>query len=123
LRKLIAIALLCGCSFPTPWGEQRDYARQLEASKVQPVRSAEPLPVRTMKVRAYVDEAYQMQTPRWNAHIEEQLARASDVLEAQFGVRLESSRRGRGRATARPHIWTRCSISSRRRIRASRSTG
>src|SRR5260221_5077744 len=89
MRRCDMLLLLAGCAFPNRWQEQRDYARSLEPEKVKPAAAAPGVALRVFKVRAYADTDYQVQNPRWNTHIAEQLARASEVLEAQFGARLE----------------------------------
>ena len=87
MHRLILVLLAIGC-VETPWQQQRNYRDSLRPAEVKPA-AIKAGPMRTFKVRAYADDAYQAQTPRWNAHLEEQLSRASAVLEAQFGARLE----------------------------------
>src|SRR5438093_10305457 len=89
MRRLTLLLLVAGCGFPNPWQEQRNYARSLEPEKVKPAAAAPAAALRVFKVRAYADTDYQVQNPRWNTHIAEQLERASQILEAQFGARLE----------------------------------
>jgi tetratricopeptide (TPR) repeat protein len=88
VRRLLAIVLTAGCSFPNPWSAQRDYASSLKPSELQATPQGSEVPVHTYRVRAYVDDDYQAQNPRWNAHVEEQIERASALLEAQFGAKL-----------------------------------
>jgi predicted Zn-dependent protease len=104
MRRILATALLAACAVPNPWTDQHNYADSLRPAVVKPSTAASGAPLRVFRVRAYADEEYQAQTPRWNAHIEEQLNRASAVLEAQFGVRLELE-------SARP--WQRTGSSAR----------
>jgi hypothetical protein len=94
MRRILLTALLAGCAIPNPWTEQHHYADSLRPAEVKPSAAAPGVPLRVFRVRAYADGDYQAQTPRWNAHIEEQLSRASAILEAQFGARLvlESAR-------------------------------
>jgi len=89
LMRALVLLLLAGCSFPNPRQQQRAYAESLRPAEVKPAASPPEGPLRKLRVRAYADADYQQQTPRWNAHIEEQISRASSVLEGQFGVRLE----------------------------------
>jgi predicted Zn-dependent protease len=93
-RAVFALLLLSACSYESPWTRQRNEAEALRPAEVKATHGAPAASLRTFRVRAYADPEYQAQTPRWNAHIEEQLDRASAVLEAQFGVRLvlESAR-------------------------------
>jgi predicted Zn-dependent protease len=88
MRRILLVALACGCAIENPWTAQHNYADSLRPAEVK-ATNTNKAPLRTFKVRAYADDGYQAQTPRWNAHIEEQLNRASAVLEAQFGARLE----------------------------------
>jgi Tfp pilus assembly protein PilF len=107
VRRLLLIAVACACSYETPWTQQRKYADSLQPAKVGPGAAATPPSfVRTYKVRAYADAEYQAQTPRWTAHIEDELTRANEVLEAQFGVHLDLE-------SARP--WRRTGSSARLR--------
>ena len=87
--RAIALLLLASCTFPTPQQQQRPYAESLRPAEVKPAAPASDVPVRKLRVRAYADADYQQQTPRWNARIEQQIERASGILERQFGVRLE----------------------------------
>jgi hypothetical protein len=87
--RVLALLLLAGCSFPTPGQQQRSYAESLRPAEVKPAASSPGTPLRKLRVRAYADADYQRQTPRWSARIEEQIARASAVLEAQFALHLE----------------------------------
>jgi hypothetical protein len=105
-RSLFALLLLAACSYESPWTRQRKEAEALRPAEVKATPGVPKEALRTFKVRAYADPDYQAQTPRWNAHIEEQLDRASAVLEAQFGVRLELE-------SARP--WPRQGSSARLR--------
>lgn len=89
MRRALVLVLLAGCGFETPYQRQKAQAETLKPAEVAKTASAHPLALRTFRVRAYADGDYQAQTPRWSAHIAEQLERASTVLEAQFGVRLE----------------------------------
>src|SRR5690348_3869870 len=88
MRRALAALLLTACSIPNPWQEQRNYAQSLKPAEVKPAEQAAHA-VRTLKVRAWADGEYQAQQPRWNQYILDQIGRASDVLTAQFGVRLE----------------------------------
>jgi len=74
---------------PNPWRDQRDYAQSLKPAEMAPSNAPPAGQLRVLKVRAYADSEYQAQTPRWNARIEEQVRRASAILEQQFGARLE----------------------------------
>lgn len=87
LLSFLSLGLACACSYETPWTQQRKYADSLKPAEVQPGQAVKGY-VRSYKVRAYADGDYQAQTPRYAAHIEEELARANAVLEAQFGVHL-----------------------------------
>ena len=87
MMRVLALLLLAGCALPNPWRDQRNYAQSLKPAEVAAADSGVPL--RVLQVRAYADAEYQAQTPRWNARIEEQVRRASAILEKQFGVRLE----------------------------------
>jgi predicted Zn-dependent protease len=89
MRCLFALFALAGCSFPTPGQQQRSYAESLRPAEVKPAALSSGAPLRKLRVRAYADADYQRETPRWNARIEQQLARANTVLEGQFGVHLE----------------------------------
>jgi tetratricopeptide (TPR) repeat protein len=87
--RALALLLLAGCTFPTPQQQQRSYAESLRPAEVKPALAASNVPLRKLRVRAYADADYQQQTPRWNVRIEQQVERASGILERQFGVRLE----------------------------------
>jgi predicted Zn-dependent protease len=89
MMRVLAFLLLTGCAVPNPWRDQRDYAQSLKPAEVAAGDAATGAPLRVLKVRAYADAEYQAQTPRWNARIEEQVHRASAILEKQFGARLE----------------------------------
>jgi tetratricopeptide (TPR) repeat protein len=104
MRRILATALVAGCAMPNPWTEQHKYAESLRPADVKSTAAAPAAPLRVFKVRAYADDEYQTQTPRWSAHIEDQLSRASAVLTAQFGVSLELE-------SARP--WQRTGSSAR----------
>ncbi len=104
MHRVLALLLLAGCAFRTPWQEQRVAADALKPAEVSPAAHAPAGAVRVLRVRAYADADYQAQTPRWTHHIEEQLDRASAALTAQFGVRLELE-------SARP--WNRSGASAR----------
>lgn len=103
MRRALALFVLAGCGFQTPYQAQHSYAQTLKPAAVAP-SAAHPGALRTFRVRAYADGDYQAQTPRWSQHLHEQLDRASAVLEAQFGVRLELE-------SARS--WTRAGSSAR----------
>jgi predicted Zn-dependent protease len=87
--RAVALLLLTACAFPTPQQQQRSYAESLRPAEVKPAAAAPDVPIRKLRVRVYADRDYQQQTPRWNARIEQQIERASAVLEPTFGVRLE----------------------------------
>jgi len=86
----LAFLLLASCAgWRSPKDVQRDYARSLRPAEVAPEAPAPGVPIRTLRARAYVDREYRAQTLRWSQRIEQQVARANRVLEAQFGARLE----------------------------------
>src|SRR6185503_10125240 len=86
MRRALLALLAVACGYRTPYQEQRSYADSLKPAEVH----ADPSqPARAMRVRVWVDADYRTETPRWEQHISAQLDRASDVLAAQFGVRLE----------------------------------
>jgi len=87
--RAFALLLLAGCTFPTPQQQQRSYADSLRPAEVKPASPNTGVPLRKLRVRVYADREYQQQTPRWKARIEQQIERASGVLEPTFGVRLE----------------------------------
>src|SRR5512132_1619772 len=90
------------CTYRTRKDIQRDYAKtQLPAPLAPRASAAEP--ARPLAVRVLADEDYRSEILRWSARIEAQIARANQVLEPQFGIRLVVkelrpwSRSGRGR--------------------------
>lgn len=88
--RILAVVLLAGCSIPTPWQEQRNYAQSLKPAEVTPsAETPPPKTLRTFRLRAWVDDEYRTQTPRWEQAIAGQIERANAILTAQFGVRLE----------------------------------
>ena len=88
MRRALALLLLAGCGYETPYQRQHKAAEALRPAAVTSGAAAHPEALRIFRVRAYADGDYRAQTPRWNQHLEDQLSRASAVLEAQFGVRL-----------------------------------
>jgi tetratricopeptide (TPR) repeat protein len=105
MRPAAALLFLAGCGIQNPWQQQRSYAESLRPAEVAPKSAAPPSSLRLFRVRAYADDEYQAQTPRWNQHVAEQLDRASTVLETQFGVRLElESARPWKRAGSSAHL-------------------
>ncbi|MGZ6143977.1 MAG: hypothetical protein ACXWLM_11605, partial [Myxococcales bacterium] len=104
MKRALLSLLLCACSIPTPYQAQHSYAESLKPAEVKPPPGRPTREIRTLKVRAWADGDYQAQTPQWSQHVAEQIERASDVLEAQFGVRLQLE-------SARP--WTRSGSSAR----------
>ncbi|HUJ26087.1 MAG TPA: hypothetical protein VLW85_08725, partial [Myxococcales bacterium] len=102
MRRVFAALLVIGCSYRTPYQEQRSYADTLKPANV---RAGPADNARVLRVRALVDGDYQSETPRWEQHISAQVDRASDVLAAQFGVRLElESARPWSRTGPLPHL-------------------
>ncbi|HET9596219.1 MAG TPA: M12 family metallo-peptidase [Anaeromyxobacteraceae bacterium] len=91
-----ALAFASGCATSSTASiaeDQREEARALSPAAVQPVPGAparDPSTLRVMQVRAYADDDYRTETPDWSARVQDQIARASAVLEAQFGVRLST---------------------------------
>src|SRR5512140_2462176 len=102
-----AVALLAfaegGCGYRTRRDIQRDYARTQLPAPLAP-RAATAAPARPLAVRILVDEDYRSEILRWSDRVQAQIARANQVLEPQFGVRLVVkelrpwSRTGRGKA-------------------------
>jgi len=99
MRVLATISLLLGgCVVPVPIpGFSQPYrtqaqAERVAASSIEPrtliVPEGNPPPVATMRVRAWVDTDFRG-SPRWRAHVEEWVARASAYTEPAFGVHLE----------------------------------
>lgn len=92
LRPATAIlfALGVGCAM-RPIDYQREHARTLRPAELDafPGDAAPAHGPRVLRVRAWVDEEFQGQTPRWRDRIKEQVRRADKLLEPQFGHRLE----------------------------------
>ena len=90
MHRLLLVLLFAGCAIPNPWQEQHKYAESLKPAEVKPAAAERPArEIRKLRVRAWADGDYQAQTPRWNQHVVDQIERASDILESQFGVRLQ----------------------------------
>jgi hypothetical protein len=98
MRVLMAISfLLGGCMVPVPIpGFSKPYsqtqAERVAANSIEPrtliLPEGNPPPVAAMRVRAWVDTDFRA-GPRWRAHVEDWVARASAYAEAAFGVRFE----------------------------------
>ena len=105
MRRALLLLVVAGCGFQTPYQLQHSRAESLKPAEV----AATPVPrggaLRVLRVRAYADGDYQAQTPRWSQRVAGQIERASAVLEAQFGVRLElESARPGNRAGPSAHL-------------------
>ncbi|BDG01889.1 hypothetical protein [Anaeromyxobacter oryzae] len=85
-RTLCLLLLLVTACWRTKADIQRDYARTLAPARLATAPAAAA--VRALPVRIYVADDYRAETLRWRERIEAQLARANQILEAQFGVRL-----------------------------------
>lgn len=91
LATAILLALGIGC-VKRPIDYQREQARTLRPAELDAFARDAAAPAhqpRVLRVRAWVDEDFQGQTPRWRDRIEEQVRRADKLLEPQFGHRLE----------------------------------
>ena len=105
MRSALALLVVAGCGFQTPYQMQHTWAESLKPAEVAPAPVPRAGALRVFRVRAYADSEYQAQTPRWNQHVAGQIERASAVLEAQFGVRLElESARPWNRAGPSAHL-------------------
>jgi hypothetical protein len=88
----LAAAALLACSATT--GEralwQRTYAWGLQPAPVRAPAGAErPAEIRPLRLLAYADADYQAHAPDWEQRIVDQVRRANEVLEPEFGVRFE----------------------------------
>jgi hypothetical protein len=93
MRVLVAISILVnGCVVQTPFSQTRTQGERKAARNIAPrtlvVPDGQPPPLGTMRIRAWADADFRA-TPRWRAHIEEWVTRASSYTEAAFGVRFE----------------------------------
>ena len=93
MRVLAAISLLVGgCVVQTPFSRNRAQGERKAARNIAPrtliVPDGQPPPLGMMRIRAWADADFRA-TPRWRAHIEEWVARASSYTEAAFGVQFE----------------------------------
>lgn len=85
-------AVLLGCArlANSREGWQRTSAWMMQPAPIQPPRGAQrPAEVRTFRLRAYADEDYQAHAQDWELRIRDQVRRANELLEVQFGLRFE----------------------------------
>src|SRR3954464_2109166 len=80
LRRAATLTLSC-CALAC--------ARAPAPSSSPGVQGASPLPARKIRVRAYADDAYRSQTPKWEERVKQQLARASEVTARRFHATFE----------------------------------
>lgn len=89
MRAVVAVLAASAACVPPDGTVQRDWARYLVPAQVR-ARGA-PAPgtaPRSMRVRAWADAGYRAHASDWGQRIHAQVARASVITEAEFGVTL-----------------------------------
>ena len=88
----LGLCLLAACAVRWPPPREREYfAHTLDPERIPGATLPPPLleHTRTMRVRAFADEAYREQNPQWLHHIRTLFAQASVLTQRQFGARFE----------------------------------
>lgn len=80
---LLFVGLACA---KRPVDYEREYAKTLAPKQLQTSAPSASGPQRTLRVRVYADADYRKQVIHWQSGIEEQLRRASAVVQGPLGV-------------------------------------
>ncbi len=89
---LLAAAALLGCKrMPVSReGWQRASAWMMQPAPIRaPPGAQRPAEIRSLRLRAYADADYQAHAADWELRIRDEVRRANELLEVQFGIRLE----------------------------------